>query len=33
MSEPLRYVSTRGSSAAVPLSQAIAAGLAPRVLT
>ena len=29
MSEPLRYVSTRGSSAAVPLSQAIAAGLAP----
>ena len=29
MSEPLRYVSTRGGSAAVPLSEAIAAGLAP----
>ncbi len=29
MSESLRYVSTRGGSAAVPLSEAIAAGLAP----
>ncbi len=29
MIQPLRYVSTRGGSAAVPLSEAIAAGLAP----
>ena len=29
MSEPMRYISTRGRSPAVPISQAIAAGLAP----